>query len=285
MTGVTPMTPTASGEELLAFTDVSKVFDASGGRRVAALDAVSLRVCRGETLAIVGESGSGKSTMLRLALGLITPTSGTVTFRGASWRELGRAARSAQRGRIGTVFQEPLESLDPRQRVRSIVSEPLRLHRRDMPRPERDAAVDRALAEVGLGTGFADKLPRQLSGGQQQRVGLARAVIGRPDLILLDEPTSALDVSVQAQILDLLGRLRAELGAGFVLVTHDLDVASYLADRLMVMRHGRVVEAGSVDEVFSHPSSPYTRELLEGRLADEVPGDLPAPIYQEGRQV
>lgn len=276
------MTASAS-EELLAFVEVSKVFGSRGGRGVAALDGVSVRVAQGETLAIVGESGSGKSTMLRLALGLVTPTSGTVTFRGMAWSGMSRADRAAQRAKIGTVFQEPLESLDPRQRVRSIVSEPLRLHRRDMTKPERHAAVDRALTEVGLGSGFAEKLPPQLSGGQQQRVGLARAIIGRPDLILLDEPTSALDVSVQAQILELLGRLRTELGAGFVLVTHDLDVASYLADRLVVMRRGRIVESGLVDDVFSRPQSPYTQELLEGRLADEVPGDVPTPIYQEGQ--
>jgi ABC-type glutathione transport system ATPase component len=269
------MTNEQAAEELLSFADVSKVFGGRGGRAVAAVDGVSVRVGRGETLAIVGQSGSGKSTMLRLALGLIAPTSGTVVFRGTPWSQMSRAAQAAQRARIGTVFQEPFESLDPRQRVRSIASEPLRLHRRDMPRPERHAAVDRALAEVGLGPEFGDKLPRQLSGGQQQRVGLARAIIGRPDLILLDEPTSALDVSVQAQILELLGRLRAELRAGFVLVTHDLDVASFLADRLVVMRRGRIVEAGAVDDVFSRPRSPYTRQLLEGRLADEVPGAVP----------
>jgi ABC-type glutathione transport system ATPase component len=282
------MTGTASepagepaGEELLAFTGAGKVFGTPHGD-VTALDDVNVRVCRGETLAIVGESGSGKSTMLRMALGLIAPTSGTVTFGGVSWSELSRADRAARRARIGTVFQETFEALDPRQRVRSIVSEPLRLHQRTMPRAERDAAVDRVLAEVGLGSGFAGKLPRQLSGGQQQRVGLARAIISRPDLILLDEPTSALDVSVQAQILELLGGLRAELRAGFVLVTHDLDVAGYLADRLVVMRHGRVVESGPVDDVFSRPRSPYTRQLLDGRLTDEVPGDVPAPTYQEG---
>lgn len=259
-------------DELLCFADVTKTFDTPGGGPFVALDHITVSLRRGETLAIVGESGSGKSTLLRLAVGLIPATSGTVSFLGSSWNDLGPKARKAQRARIGMVFQEPFESLDPRQRVASIVSEPLRLHERGRPKSERVDLVQRALDEVGLGSGFSDKLPSQLSGGQQQRVGLARAIVRTPDLILLDEPTSALDMSVQAQILDLLVRLRTDLNAGFLLVTHDLDVAGHFADRLLVMRSGKIVETGTVDEVFTQPGSSYTEELLSQRLTDELPG-------------
>lgn len=263
--------PEHRSDELLSFADVTRVFDTPGGGRFVALDNISLNLRRGETLAIVGESGSGKSTLLRLAVGLIPASSGTVSFLGTPWNRLGRKARNAQRARIGMVFQEPFESLNPRQRVASIVSEPLRLHERGQNKNERTDRVLRALEEVGLGSGFAHKLPAQLSGGQQQRVGLARAIVRSPDLILLDEPTSALDMSVQAQILDVLVRMRSDLKAGFLLVTHDLDVAAYLADRLLVMRSGRVVESGTVDEVFTNPRSSYTKTLLEQRLTDELP--------------
>lgn len=259
-------------DELLCFADVTKLFDTPGGGRLTVLDHVGLTLRRGETLGIVGESGSGKSTLLRLAVGLIRATSGTVSFLGTSWADLARKDRNAQQSRIGMVFQEPFESLDPRQRVSSIVSEPLRLHERGRSKSSQAEKVQRALDEVGLGSGFADKLPSQLSGGQQQRVGIARAIVRTPDLILLDEPTSALDMSVQAQIIDLLVRLRTDLNAGFVLVTHDLDVAGYLADRLLVMRSGQIVETGPVDEVFDNPRSPYTNELLAQRLTDELPG-------------
>jgi ABC-type glutathione transport system ATPase component len=265
-----------AGEELLAFDNAHRTFGGRGGREVAALKGVSVRLRRSETVAIVGESGSGKSTMLRLALGLLMPTAGLVTFCGVSWSQMSPAERARRRARIGTVFQEPLDSLDPRQRVHSIVSEPLRLHQRNLSTADREARVVQALTAVGLGKGFASKLPRQLSGGQQQRVGIARAIIGRPDLILLDEPTSALDVSVQAQILELLGSLREDLQAGFVLVTHDLDVAGFLADRIVVMRAGEIVEEGDTEAVLSRPQSPYTRQLLGGRLTDELPGRLPA---------
>ena len=220
----------------------------------------------GEAISIVGESGSGKSTMIRMALGLITPDEGSVEFGGQQWSRLKKAERRRQRGRIGVVFQEPFGALDPRQRIAEIVAEPLAVHERRSSRNERRERAAEALGFVGLDASTLRKLPGQLSGGQQQRVGIARAIVARPELVLLDEPTSALDVSVQAQLLELLARLRAELATTFVLVSHDLHVAAYLADRVLVLKDGAAVESGTVDEVFDNPVASYTKELLSAQL-------------------
>ena len=251
---------------LLEFAGASKRYSTreSGDRWV--VRQVDLAVRPGETISIVGESGSGKSTMIRMALGLITPDQGRVEFAGREWAGLRPRERRARRGRIGVVFQEPFGALDPRQPIAEIVAEPLIVHERNVGKDERRDRVAQALDLVGLGASMHAKLPAQLSGGQQQRVGIARAIVGRPELVLLDEPTSALDVSVQAQLLELLAELRQELTVTYVLVSHDLHVAGYLASRVMVMKDGVAVESGPVDEVFDNPASDYTRELLSSQL-------------------
>lgn len=252
--------------DFLVVDGVCKTFRSKEKREVTAARDVSFTLRRGETIAIVGESGSGKSTLLRMAMGLCLPDSGSIRFRGHNWSQMAPAQRRALRGQIGMVFQEPFESLDPRQHVREIVEEPLRLHRSHYSRAEREKRVLAALDLVGLGQGVLRKLPGEISGGQQQRVGIARAIVSSPVLVLLDEPTSALDLSVQAQILSILVNLQSELSVGVVLVTHDLDVASYLATRLLVMRYGQIEEEGDVDDLLAHPKSPYARELLAARL-------------------
>ena len=254
-----------SAPDLLKLTGVGKVF--RGASDVHAAVDIDLTVRAGQSLAIVGESGSGKSSLLRMALGLLTPDQGTVTFLGHDWATLSQRRRRAQRANIGVVFQEPFESLNPRQRVEEVVAEPLRLHEPGLRRAERRERVAAALAEVGLGEAMLRRLPRELSGGQQQRVGIARAVVRRPALILLDEPTSALDVSVQAQILQILARLHRELHCALVTVTHDLEVAANVAEQIVVMRHGRIVERGATTELLRAPKHPYTAELVAAGMS------------------
>ena len=223
-----------------------------------ALAGVDFELAAGETLAVIGESGSGKSSLAMLTLGLLAPSEGTLSIDGRSWPDLDGQERRALRRRIQVVFQDPASSLDPRMRVGEIVGEGLR----DLAREERERRVAAVLDEVGLGTGFAGRYPHQLSGGQRQRVAIARALVMDPEVLVADEPVSALDVTVQAQILELLERLRRERGFAMLFVTHDLGVVERLADRVMVMKEGRVVEAGTRDEVFDAPRDPYTRRLL-----------------------
>ncbi len=232
-------------------------------RRVA-LDGVTLGLGAGETLGIVGESGSGKSTLGRLAVGLERPDGGMVRLQG---QNPGGAAR-ARRRRLGRnaqmVFQDPFDSLDPRQTVARIVAEPLALLR--LGRAEAAARVIEALAEVGIGREALDRYPHEFSGGQRQRIAIARALITRPALLVADEPVSALDVSVQAQVLNLLDALQARHGLALLLISHDLAVVAHLADRIAVMQAGKVVEEGRSDKILSAPQHPYTKNLLAAVL-------------------
>ncbi|MCW5254129.1 oligopeptide/dipeptide ABC transporter ATP-binding protein [Streptomyces sp. SHP 1-2] len=225
------------------------------------LRGIDFDVARGETLGIVGESGCGKSTTGRCVVRLTAPTRGTVDFGGvdlATARD--REVRLARR-RLGMVFQDPASSLDPRMTIRAIVEEPLRVHGVADP-AERTRRAAEALDRVGLGPRFADRKPHMLSGGQQQRVAVARAVVARPELVLLDEPVSALDVSVRAQVLNLLGELRDEQDITYLFIVHDLAVAEHFSDRIMVLYGGRVMEIGPAADLFHHPAHPYTHVLL-----------------------
>jgi peptide/nickel transport system ATP-binding protein len=223
-----------------------------------ALRGVSLDVEAGETIAVIGESGSGKSTLARLLVGLDTPTSGQVAFDGRPVAGSDRSLHWLRRD-SGIVFQDPYSSLDPRMPVARIVAEPLRA----LAIPgDREALVAAALADVGLEPGLAGRYPHELSGGQRQRVAIARAIIHRPRLLVGDEPLSALDVTVRAQILDLLRRLRDELGLTILLVSHDLGLVQHFADRVLVMRDGEVVEQGPTASVLADPRHPATRALL-----------------------
>ncbi len=225
------------------------------------MDGVSFRLRKATTLAIVGESGSGKSTLARMVLGLLAPTSGTVTFDHRDVAAMNRQEALAFRRRVQPVFQNPYSSLDPMYTVFRVIEEPLRIHRIG-DRRERRAAVRELAEQVALPSSVLDRRPRELSGGQRQRVAIARALALRPEVVVCDEAVSALDVLVQAQILELLAELKDALGLSYLFISHDLAVIRQIADEVLVMQAGRVVEHAPTDEVFSQPRHDYTRQLL-----------------------
>jgi microcin C transport system ATP-binding protein len=228
---------------------------------VKAVDGVDLELRRGHTLGVVGESGSGKTT-LGLALLRLLDSEGEIEFGGASLRARSAGELRPLRRRMQMVFQDPYGSLSPRMSVGQIVGEGLEVHEPAMPRSERDRLIAGALAEVGLEPGWAERYPHEFSGGQRQRIAIARALVLKPDFIVLDEPTSALVVSVQAQIVDLLRDLQARHRLAYLFISHDLRVVRALADDLMVMKDGRVVESGKAGDLFHAPATDYTRALM-----------------------
>jgi peptide/nickel transport system ATP-binding protein len=225
--------------------------------RFVAVDDVSFEVAPGDSFGIVGESGSGKSTVLRAICGLAPLSAGNVQLTGAAKPTL--PGRKAFRRQVQMVFQDPYASLHPRQTVDRLLAEPLAIHGID----DAEARIERALDEVGLGTGFRFRYPHQLSGGQRQRIAIARALILEPQVLLLDEPTSALDASVQAEVLNLLEAVRERRGLTFLMVSHDLAVVTHLCQRLMVMQRGRAVEfVASADLATQRVAADYTRSLM-----------------------
>jgi peptide/nickel transport system ATP-binding protein len=229
----------------------------SKGREVRAVEGVSLSVEARESYGLVGESGSGKSTILRAICGMAPVTGGTIRIGGEPVPTPRGRAFSSQ---VQMVFQDPYASLHPRHTIDRTLSEPLAIHGL----PDRDARVVRALTDVGLPPAFRFRYPHQLSGGQRQRVAIARALILRPKILLLDEPTSALDASVQAEVLNLLNRLRAEQGLTFLMVSHDLAVIDHMCDRIMVLQHGRTVEEiGRDDLAGARMTTDYARSLFD----------------------
>jgi len=226
-----------------------------------AVDRVSLSLPAGSTLGVVGESGSGKSTLLRAVLRLVPVESGTISLGGQDWLAIHGPALRRARHSIGFVAQNPFLSLSPRLTIAQILAEPL-LARGDKPGAEMEDRIALLLSRCGLPTDFLPRRARELSGGQAQRVSIARALALSPRLLVLDEPTSALDVSVQAQILNLLMDLKADFGLSMLFVTHNLKVVAHLAEQLMVMRRGGVVEAGATERIMSAPEQLYTRELM-----------------------
>jgi peptide/nickel transport system ATP-binding protein len=255
-------------DDILVASELTKLYRESRGapwRRAefCAVDAVSFRVRRASTLAIVGESGSGKSTLARMVLGLLQPSSGTVVFDGTNVAgRLDRNRALAFRRRVQPVFQNPYSSLDPMYSVFRTIEEPLRIHRVGN-RKQREQAVRELVDHVALPSSVLGRLPRELSGGQRQRVAIARALALRPEMLVCDEAVSALDVLVQAQILDLLGNLQTELGLTYLFISHDLSVIRQIADDVLVMRAGRVVEQAPTEDLFTRPGHEYTRQLLE----------------------
>jgi len=253
---------------------------------VRAVDGVSLELARGRTLALVGESGCGKTTVGKAILQLIVASTGSVRLLG---QELGGLSRSAQRPlrrRMQMIFQDPFASLNPRMSVGEIIGEGMQALGVDRQGEGRAAAITAVLQQVGLDVAAAGRYPHEFSGGQRQRIAIARALAVQPDLVICDEPTSALDVSVQAQILNLLGTLQADLGLAYLFITHNFAVVDHLAHAVAVMYLGRIVESGTVDDVLRSPSHPYTQALLSAVPSPRLdarpdyirlPGEIPSP--------
>ncbi|MCF2706126.1 ABC transporter ATP-binding protein [Arcanobacterium haemolyticum] len=244
---------------MLELRDVSRIYK-SRFEETHALDGVSLTVTEGKSCGIVGESGAGKSTILGLLLGLDQPTSGEVLFRGEPLPQRDRARMKAFRSQVQMVFQDPRSSLDPRMSVGRIIAEPLRSLR--VPGDHR-ARVHEVMEWVGLEPDMADRYPAQFSGGQRQRIAIARALAPNPGLLVADEPVSALDVSVKAQLIDLLAELKEKLGLTMLMVSHDIAVVAHLCEETVVLRHGKVVEAGQARQILAAPTSDYTKQLLD----------------------
>jgi ABC-type glutathione transport system ATPase component len=232
------------------------------GERFMAVDGVSFSVAAGETFAIVGESGCGKTTLARLLLRLIEPDSGEIQFDGRDLLRVNGEALREKRRQMQMIFQDPFASLNPRMRVGAIVAEPLAIHEPRLSREERRQQTVAMLKRVGLNEDATKRYPHEFSGGQRQRVGIARALILRPKLVVADEPVSALDVSVGAQVLLLLQELQREFGLTYLFISHSLPVVAQVATRVAVMRAGRFVELGDVEQVLHRPADAYTKELL-----------------------
>ena len=258
-------------------------------RVLKAVDGVSFDIMPGETLGIVGESGCGKSTLARGLLNLIPATSGSIVWQGTALEGRDKDAWQTVRKSVQMIFQDPLASLDPRMTIGRIIAEPLRTHYPDMPMAEVMQKVRAMMARVGLTEQQINRYPHEFSGGQCQRIGIARALVLQPKLVICDEPVSALDVSIQAQIINLLKELQAEMGLALVFIAHDLAVVKHISQRILVMYLGHVMELAHKDALYADPMHPYTKALLSAipvpdprrernKTVQILQGDLPSPI-------
>ncbi|MET8677598.1 dipeptide ABC transporter ATP-binding protein [Streptomyces sp. NPDC004647] len=287
--------PSERAEPILAVRDLAKLYPLTRGivlkrqvGAVRAVDTVSFELMRGETLGIVGESGCGKSTLARMLVQLERPTAGQIFYQGEDITGLSGRALKAVRRNIQMIFQDPYTSLNPRMTVGDIIGEPFEIHPEVAPKGDRRRKVQDLLDVVGLNPEYINRYPHQFSGGQRQRIGIARGLALRPEIIVADEPVSALDVSVQAQVVNLMERLQDEFGLSYVIIAHDLSVVRHISDRVAVMYLGRVAEIGTDEEIYEHPTHPYTQALLsavpvpdpEARGRRErilLDGDVPSP--------
>jgi oligopeptide transport system ATP-binding protein len=283
------------GEPILQVRQLEKHFPLHQGivfrkqvGAVKAVDGISFDLNRGETLGIVGESGCGKSTLARVLMNLDRATAGLVLYRGEDISKASGKALKAIRRNIQMVFQDPYTSLNPRMTVGDIIGEPYEIHSEVAPKGDRRKAVQDLLDVVGLNPEYINRYPHQFSGGQRQRIGIARGLALKPEIIICDEPVSALDVSVQAQVINLLGGLQDEFNLSYMFIAHDLSIVRHISDRVGVMYLGKMVEIGSDEEIYEHPTHPYTQALLSavpvpdpsGRERRErilLSGDIPSP--------
>lgn len=247
---------------LVSVKGVTKSFALGGKKRHIAVNNVSLEMFKGETLSLVGESGCGKSTLARLIMRLIEPDQGEIFFDGEKISSLKGAALRPYRKRMQIVFQDPASSLDPRMKVRDIIAEPLKVWHSCKDSREMDERIKELLELVELKESSIDRYPHEFSGGQKQRIGIARAISINPELLICDESVSALDVSVQAQILNLLKRLKKDLGLSCLFISHDLSVVNFISDRVCVMKDGEICEIAEADKIYKDPAHEYTRYLL-----------------------
>ena len=284
--------PGTGQSTLVEVRDLVKHFPVRGGilqrtvGMVQAVDGVSFEIRRGETLGLVGESGCGKTTVGRLLLRLIEPTSGTIRFDGVELTAIKGAALKPYRRRIQIIFQDPYASLDPRAPIADSIGEGLRIHGLGSP-AERRQKVSRMMDLVGLQPYHARRYPHEFSGGQRQRIGIARALVLEPDLVVCDEPVSALDVSIQAQVLNLLKQLQRELGLTYLFVAHNMGVVEHISDRVAVMYLGRIAELADSQALFRKQEHPYTEALMSAipipdpllrRQRVILRGDVPSPV-------
>jgi peptide/nickel transport system ATP-binding protein len=254
-------------------------------RIVHAVDRVDLQLFPGEVVGLVGESGCGKSTLGRIAVGLYEPSEGTVLLKGIDRASLGKEERRKAQLTAQMIFQDPFASLNPRLKVREIVGEGPRVHGL-VPSAELDRFLDDLLRRVGLDPTYKRRYPHQFSGGQRQRIGIARALAVNPEFVVCDEPVAALDVSIQAQIINLFVSLREEFGLAYLFISHDLGVVEHIADRILIMYLGRIVESARTEELFAAPNHPYTQALLaevprldqRKRAFMPVKGEIPSPL-------
>jgi oligopeptide/dipeptide ABC transporter ATP-binding protein len=284
-----------TGDRLIEVRDLVKHFPLTKGvifrkqvGAVQAVDGVTFDVFQGETLGIVGESGCGKSTTARLVTRLLEPTSGEIHYRGRDIAHLSRAELKPMRRDMQMIFQDPYSSLNPRKTVGSIIGEPFIIHEVESDEGKRKKRVQELMDTVGLNPEHYNRFPHEFSGGQRQRIGVARAIALKPKLIVADEPVSALDVSIQAQVINLLEELQAELGLTIIFIAHDLSVVRHVCDRIAVMYLGKIVEMADADSLFEHPRHPYTGALLSavpvpdprlarGKQRQILGGDVPSP--------
>ncbi|HOJ65027.1 MAG TPA: ATP-binding cassette domain-containing protein [Spirochaetota bacterium] len=255
-------------EELLNVKDLTKIFYVKSNKlfhpkkKIYAVNNVNFTINKKETVGLVGESGCGKSTIARLILRLIKPTSGKIYFEGKDISTLKHKELTKLREKFQIIFQDPYSSLNPRKTILDIVSEPLIIHKKFKTKKEIEEKVKFLLNLVGISTDYLHHYPHEFSGGQRQRIGIARAIALEPKLIICDEPVSALDVSIQAQVINLLIELKEKLGLSYLFIAHDLSVVKHISDRIIVMYLGKIVEEGHKKEIFSNPLHPYTKSLI-----------------------